>query len=454
MSLILADDREDEGAIPYLSAVIAENNKRNTKLNPNIGGGNISFKIKRLTVGDYCILIKDKEDSNRTILAMIIERKTWKDLAASIKDERIKRQQKNMMEAKTKKNCHALYIIEGKFSYGDETKVKNILFKSLHTTIRRNTIRGIPFIQSSNEKHTAKIVVDLARDILKLYRTGEIDFPNTEIDVEKTKIVEKQGGAEIMEIQKNSTPKVEDLLNDYCREITEINKRYREKLLSSGAIPNVIDEINRIVQKAKDPNLVISREDSFEEINELDDYSVPDTILNRVVHEDSDIILSMWTSLPGISDKSAVQLVEKYHISDIICANGKEIAKIKGEIADIKFPQSGIRFGEARTAKIMGLAYKGEEMVKKEHLHALSVGIISKIPGFSDVIAKIILAKYSLRDICGGFVQADNICELKNKNGRRLNLGSSQKLIDLLIKPTLKKTLDDLVSQSQAQTCN
>src|SRR6185437_4818248 len=313
MSLILADDREDEGAIPYLSAVIAENNKRNTKLNPNIGGGNISFKIKRLTVGDYCILIKDKEDSNRTILAMIIERKTWKDLAASIKDERIKRQQKNMMEAKTKKNCHALYIIEGKFSYGDETKVKNILFKSLHTTIRRNTIRGIPFIQSSNEKHTAKIVVDLARDILKLYRTGEIDFPNTEIDVEKTKIVEKQGGAEIMEIQKNSTPKVEDLLNDYCREITEINKRYREKLLSSGAIPNVIDEINRIVQKAKDPNLVISREDSFEEINELDDYSVPDTILNRVVHEDSDIILSMWTSLPGISDKSAVQLVEKYH---------------------------------------------------------------------------------------------------------------------------------------------
>ena len=71
--LILIDDRE-KNVIPFFEKIDSD----------------IKYKIDRLTVGDYSVLYKDK-------ILFIIERKTWVDLAASIKDGRYKEQKDRMM---------------------------------------------------------------------------------------------------------------------------------------------------------------------------------------------------------------------------------------------------------------------------------------------------------------------------------------------------------------------
>lgn len=433
MALILADTREDNGANPYLESYIADNNKHNSKLSYNMGGGDISLKIKQVTVGDYSILIKEKNSdsgkSAKTILAMVIERKTWKDLAASIKDGRINHQHENMHEIREEKGCHVLYIIEGNMSYQDDSKISNIPFKTLHAKIRHNTIRGIPFIQTKNEQHTAKMIVDLSRDILKMYRRGEIDF------VKQNKIDENK------EVVNNGVSDG-NLLNDYRREVMEMNKKYRELFVHNGMTPNIIDEIDKIIQDAQNPKSII--QEPFDEGNS--DFIIPENMTTRAIHADSDIILLIWNSLPNVSAKSAVMLMNKFHISDVVCVTGEDVEKIKNEISNLRFP-SGMKFGDAKASRIMDLSYHGDDVLKKEKLYDLSVKIISKIPGLSESAAKVILENYSLRDICNGFVQADMISELRlhgNKNNRKISLKSAEKLVQLMLKPSIKLSMDAL----------
>lgn len=422
MALILADSRETNGANPYLESCIAENNKINNKLSYNVGGGNISLQIKQITIGDYCIIIKDKNDITKTILAMVIERKTWKDLSASIKDKRIIHQHKSMHNIHTEKGCHVLYIIEGYMIYKDDHKIANVPFKNLHSKIRHNLIKGIPFIQSKNEEHTAKLVVSFARDILKLYRKNEINF---------TKQI--------------------PILQSYYMEIDSINNKYRNLFETNNIDISVIDKINSFIprsggdEKEKMEKEKVEKKVEKERVElwgnqmiEENNFSIPVELCTNRIHEDSDIILAMWSSIPGVSSKSAVILKDKFHISDIICSN--DINKIKSEISSLKF-DSGVKFGEAKANKLAELAYNGDDIDKKTKLYEMSVRIIESISGFSNVTAKSILDQYKLRDICNGFVQADMISEIKNKNGRKINFKSSQKLVDLLIKPPVKSQI-------------
>lgn len=452
MALIIADTREDNGANPYLESSIAENNKKNCKLSFNAGGGDISFKIKQITVGDYCILVRDKTNPKKTILAMIIERKTWKDLSASIKDERINHQHKNLHEIHQKKGCHVLYIIEGNMTYKDDFKVSNIPFKNLHAKMRHNTIRGVPFIQTKDEQHTSKMIVDFARDMLKLYRQGEIEFV-------KQNIQENDDVAIYKELKTDNI----SLLRQYTDEINEINKKYKKMFLANKAIPNIINEVDKIIQDAQNPqtivqepfhldmDLVKSAVDGDSEnpvqtainmsiINSMDtEFTIPDEIRTNRIYDDSDITLSIWNSFPNVSAKSAILIQNKFHISDVICANGDDVERIKKEIADLKF-SSGMKFGNAKATKIMDISYNGDDTLKKERVYELSIGVISKIPGLSDVAAKAILEHYSLRDICNGFVQADMISEIKpmkNNSHRKISLKSSEKLVQLLLKPSI-----------------
>ena len=63
---IIVDDREQK-VIPYFNGFT---------MSPNI-----TFKVSRVNHGDYSVLYRD-------YILFIIERKTWKDLAASLRDGR------------------------------------------------------------------------------------------------------------------------------------------------------------------------------------------------------------------------------------------------------------------------------------------------------------------------------------------------------------------------------
>src|ERR1700678_134704 len=99
-----------------------------------------------------------------------------------------------------------------------------------------------------------------------------------------------------------------------------------------------------------------------------------------------------------------------------------------------------MKFGDSKTNKILELSYRGDDLIKIRKVYDLSVNIISQVQGLTEVAAKWILNKYTLRDICNGFVSIDMLTECtyaKNTKGmRKVNYNAAVKLINLLIKPS------------------
>ena len=427
MALILADTRENNGANPYLEVVCDENNKKNIKLQEKAGGGIIIFEIKQITVGDYCILLKDKNTSN-TKLAMVIERKTWKDLAASIKDNRINTQHKKLIDIKNKYNCCLLFIIEGKMTYKDDSDIGNIPFKNLHAKLRHIMIRGIPFLQSKDQQHTAKMIVDLARDLMKMYNSEELDF-KVAFDIENEK---KRGSNENKKEENNNNNKKEENNNNNKKEENNNNNKKEENKKEENNNNKKEENNNNKKEENNNNKKEENKEDGKEELDfepvkeEKDDFNIPIELKTLKKLEDSDIVLKMWSSIPGVSDKSAIIIMQNFHCSDFICANSDELLILKKKLSELKHA-SGTKFGEVKATNVLGITNNTETRIK----------FIAEIDRLSELAAKAILETFSLRDICNGFVKVEDIANIKNKNNKKLGIKIANKVLKILLKPSL-----------------
>lgn len=110
------------------------------------------YTCAALTVGDFQMI--ELTDVGQR-LAAVIERKTWADLAASIRDGRAKEQLARMIEVAAAQRCEVFYIIEGK--YNKKTcglSFKNLI-KALTNKITRDRIHVLP---SGNLTETAETV--------------------------------------------------------------------------------------------------------------------------------------------------------------------------------------------------------------------------------------------------------------------------------------------------------
>jgi ERCC4-type nuclease len=144
---LLADDRERK-IIPYFSLL---------KNIPN----NIEIEIKRIYAGDYAIY--DGED-----LVIVIERKSIKDLAASMTDGR-KTNIDNLVEARDKTGCKIVYLIEGKARYAENHKIGRIPYKNLQAHLDHIMIRdGILIIYSSSYEDSAVRIIEFIKNYISL----------------------------------------------------------------------------------------------------------------------------------------------------------------------------------------------------------------------------------------------------------------------------------------------
>jgi ERCC4-type nuclease len=143
---IIIDDRE-KAVIPYMDEVADKYN--------------ITYKLQRCTVGDYAITYKN------TIL-LTIERKTWADLAASMRDGR-KENIKKLFELQDKTNCQLAYLIEGDATPDFNAKICRLPYKNLRAHLDHLAFRdGIHMIYSANERYTAERLCELAINYMSL----------------------------------------------------------------------------------------------------------------------------------------------------------------------------------------------------------------------------------------------------------------------------------------------
>lgn len=360
MALIIADSRESNGANPFLPTLIAQNNRASKKLSAATGGGNIKFIEKNITTGDYCILMRTS--SNQLNMIVLIERKTWKDVAASIKDGRMTTQLERLNAIRKKKKCSVFYIIEGrKYNLGDSRKLGGIPINSLHTKIRHNLLRGLPFIQTANQEETAQIIVAIARDVMKLCARGEIN-------VDKPRIAPRA-----------------PLTPHDCEYFVALDELC-EKFADSAVAKSISAYSMRLRERASAPPQASTG------ANDL-----PQELCERIIHKDIDIIIAMWDKIDGVSQYLASLLMAKYSLGYFI----EHAVELIGQLAQLQY-QSGISLGESRAEKIAASAMSSETHEK----------ILSAIPGVSDEIAQIIIEHYSFVSICHGRVSEDMIAPL------------------------------------------
>ncbi len=108
------------------------------------------YKCSRMNLeaGDYAIMNNNK-------LVILIERKTWKDLADTIKGSRAKNIEK-MLTIRKDTGCRLIYLIEGAARYKSSFAIHGIKFKALQSYIDHLLIRdniGIIFARDTYDTY-------------------------------------------------------------------------------------------------------------------------------------------------------------------------------------------------------------------------------------------------------------------------------------------------------------
>ena len=146
---ILVDDRERH-IIDYMAPLADINN--------------IPFYVERLTVGDYAIMWCGK-------IIAVIERKTWADLSASIKDNRILNMA-NLLATRERTGCMCMYIIEGTPCPSPTKCYGGIPHKSLRAHLDHVIFRDqVHVIHSLNKEGTAGRLYELVHNMDTLDRS-------------------------------------------------------------------------------------------------------------------------------------------------------------------------------------------------------------------------------------------------------------------------------------------
>lgn len=161
---VIADDREHaiiKNAPDIMREYFAQNNIQSQV--------DIKFDVERLKIGDFAIMEKQE-------IKIIIERKTLRDYAASLKDGRHLNKQK-LIDLRNEIGCAIFYIVEGpafpaitkKFS---RTPYRNIESSIFHLMLRDN----IFVVKTPNAKGTIELILRLVLSLNSLEKNDKINI--------------------------------------------------------------------------------------------------------------------------------------------------------------------------------------------------------------------------------------------------------------------------------------
>lgn len=120
----------------------------------------VHVRIERIQVGDFAIVHDNK-------IYAIIERKTLKDYAASIRDNRINNREK-MIEVREQTGCKLYYLIEGVPPKTPNTKIGRIPYKTIESSILHLTVRDNIFIIWTRDiQHSIRVLSNMTDTVFK-----------------------------------------------------------------------------------------------------------------------------------------------------------------------------------------------------------------------------------------------------------------------------------------------
>tara|TARA_B100001540_G_scaffold313266_1_gene335872 strand:- start:759 stop:1538 length:780 start_codon:yes stop_codon:yes gene_type:complete len=210
---------------------------------------NVEIKTESLPLGDI-ILEKDEKE------IIIIERKTWKDLAASIKDGRYN-EQSFRLNACNLHNHNIIYLIEGDInSYNDKyTRINKRALQSSLVSIQY--LKGFSLYKTNNLTETAEWILQMGD---KLKREKASSFY-----VDQEKKIQDNYSSVCKRVKKNNVNKenigeiiLSQIPNVSVAAAIAINSKYKSLQNLIDKIqhnPNELDEIKLEVKGGKERRL-------------------------------------------------------------------------------------------------------------------------------------------------------------------------------------------------------
>lgn len=294
------------------------------------------YVVETITVGDYVITLDGK-------IIYVIERKTWKDLASSIKDGRIDNYKK-LIDLRAEVGCKIILLIEGNAFPSPRGKVGGISAKALVSHLDHVATRDhFMVIQTRNKEHSIERICAL----ITSHRT----------------------------IKWNKFDK-------YSEIPTFIETRY------CADIKYYMSMLNQTICE-------------FKEFLEGGIVSGGNHLHKKYTKTDELVQIKMIQCIPKISLAMASNIHQKYSIKDLLGGNFEE-----GAIAVFRHP-SGSLYGEIVEKYIRIIASKCEVPIHEDNKYPKSktlnrdvrVQILSQIVGVSEKIAMKILEKVPLSQI-------------------------------------------------------
>ena len=269
---------------------------------------NITFSVQQINVGDYSI------NYNGYIL-FIIERKTWKDLASSMRDGR-KNNVNKMIKVREETGCQLIYLIEGNPIPNPKTKFCRVPYKSLRSHLDHLSFRdGIHIIHTKNQKNTVERIYEMIQNYLTIKPSPLLEIDNLEATDEK------KGNEEKLKEKIEETPEA-IIYKIWCcfPNITEktgslfINKGYHISDLLLGNISK--DDIYAMTY---DNGYVIGKRSE-----KIWNHS-------RINSSNNKYFINMMFQIKGISKKTAEIIINEIDLKELFLGNitAENISKIK-----------------------------------------------------------------------------------------------------------------------------
>jgi ERCC4-type nuclease len=276
---IIVDDRE-QAVIPYF-------NKFNFP-------PNITYSVSRVTTGDYSILYKNH-------VLFVIERKTWKDLAASIKDGR-KHNVEKLLELRQSTGCHIIYLIEGNPLPNPNTNFCRVPYKNLRSHLDHLAFRdNIHMVYSKDEENTVSRIVEIINNYLTIKPS-----PLLKIDSE----LNPTDGGGVEKLKENKPISAESVIYKIWQCIPNITSKSSCLFVNKGwhISDLILGRINKNdIYTLKYPNgyIIGNRSDKIWNSTRLTDSVNP-------------IFIKMLSQINGLTKQTAKTILEKSSFEKIL----------------------------------------------------------------------------------------------------------------------------------------
>jgi ERCC4-type nuclease len=257
----------------------------------------IAYKVARIEVADYAIVYQGPPESPNNYLIASIERKSYDDFAASLKDGRYENKEK-MIKCRSETNCRLLFIIEGPAFPRSDHKYGKIPYSTIESATFHMMVRdNIQCIYSKNNLGTAEKIMRFANSMRTLLAASP-DFLADFKPLAQPLGIDQTGGQGAPQEINTRIPKSDDqIIHQMWSAFKGINVISAPSLAKSLSFGDLIQPDAEAKLKA----IVLSN-----------GRHLAQGTINNMLECSAPILVSILSAIPKISKNIAIRLVAAY----------------------------------------------------------------------------------------------------------------------------------------------